>query len=503
MTQVAEAEVMSGNVKDIVNRLSRDMTNRVPFSVHSQNDRRERQIFIGAFPYTSQQEDELSFGVGDVIELIEEVEDGWSRGRLKTTGAIGMFPTNFVHQKSSSTNPTTTSSNLRPKSEATVVLRETVEPKAIERTPSTVITEILKPIGFVKTNNSDVKIEANSMKEMARVKFVYIPQHPDELALSDLDVLINIVNKNCGDAGWFEGELHGKNGLFPDNFVELVQVPAGTESGAKFAAIKHTTPNHIHHKPPPQNPPQPAVPPKPLKMKMESAAGSNASASTPTPISPISPTTSTGALPPFQSATVASKKDAFAALRDKITSNLKVVGPPPLHSGAKPGATNFESTESDVGGAGAEPTMNPESGGGDQITELQHITKNRARPQKNRPMSMVMNRQRSSDESPSGARLSSPTTTPLPMSTSMFAPSTLTSIATSSSATTASPGPKPILPPSSASKPALRPILPQVAASHEDREKGDFVSRAEYNELLERLKLLENRLAAVESSKKF
>lgn len=75
--------------------------------------------------------------------------------------------------------------------------------------------------------------------------------------------------QNCGDAGWFEGELHGKKGLFPDNFVELVQVPLGTESGARHGSIsRQATLTFVSHKPPPVNPPQPAVPPKPAKISV-------------------------------------------------------------------------------------------------------------------------------------------------------------------------------------------------------------------------------------------
>ncbi|VDM72668.1 unnamed protein product [Strongylus vulgaris] len=59
---------------------------------------------------------------------------------------------------------------------------------------------------------------------MARVKFEYEPQHNDELRLGEIGQLITIIRKDCGDAGWFEGEINGRRGLFPDNFVELVQV---------------------------------------------------------------------------------------------------------------------------------------------------------------------------------------------------------------------------------------------------------------------------------------
>lgn len=42
----------------------------------------------------AQQDDELTLEEDDIIEIIEDVEDGWARGKLKDK--IGVFPTNFV-----------------------------------------------------------------------------------------------------------------------------------------------------------------------------------------------------------------------------------------------------------------------------------------------------------------------------------------------------------------------------------------------------------------------
>lgn len=48
------------------------------------------------FSYSPEQEDELPLDVGDVLEFIEEVEEGWWRGKLK--GREGIFPSNFVEE---------------------------------------------------------------------------------------------------------------------------------------------------------------------------------------------------------------------------------------------------------------------------------------------------------------------------------------------------------------------------------------------------------------------
>lgn len=523
------------------------MTSRNPFTVHQQVEKRlptngstqpTNQLFVATYAYSSKQEDELSFVVGDIIELINEVEDGWSKGKLKTTGAVGMFPTNFVAPKPLPTTPTTvtpsiasTASTSRPKiGSSEVVMRE--GPKAIDRTPSTILSDqssVHKPsepkfssvstVSPPSVSTDSSSTETVKTKEMARVKFVYNPQHDDELALKDIDMLLNITNKNCGDAGWFEGELNGKKGLFPDNFVELVQVPVGTESGAKYASVSRATAlNLATHKPPPVNPPQPAVPPKPAKI-----------VSTET-ITPSSATTATlhgsvvqasTIMPAVNSSAGFKNNNNFAALREKMSNNLKVVAPEKVAS-VQQKTSDQRDRASTVDSSTAE-TLIDNNSSGDQVTELQHVTKNRARPPKNRPMSMVMNRNRSSDESPTG-RLSSPTSaaTINQMSASMFIPvAKEISIPSNSSATsspfkTSSIAPTSIVPPSSASKPALKLITsnsladtnesssarklasPDSGKSPDFSSSSDYVSRVEYDALLDRFRALESRVIALE-----
>lgn len=56
----------------------------------------------------------------------------------------------------------------------------------------------------------------------AKVLFEYTPENDDELALKVGDI-VTVLNKEVYETdGWWEGELNGKVGLFPDNFVELL-----------------------------------------------------------------------------------------------------------------------------------------------------------------------------------------------------------------------------------------------------------------------------------------
>lgn len=51
--------------------------------------------------------------------------------------------------------------------------------------------------------------------------FPYKPASEDELELITGDI-ITILSKELPDKGWWKGELKGKVGVFPDNFVKII-----------------------------------------------------------------------------------------------------------------------------------------------------------------------------------------------------------------------------------------------------------------------------------------
>ena len=62
------------------------------------------------------------------------------------------------------------------------------------------------------------------MVSKARVLFNYKPAQPDELQLQ-FGEIINVLDKNLDDEGWWKGEINGRVGVFPDNFVEEIVEP--------------------------------------------------------------------------------------------------------------------------------------------------------------------------------------------------------------------------------------------------------------------------------------
>ncbi|XP_008306313.1 SH3 domain-containing kinase-binding protein 1 isoform X2 [Cynoglossus semilaevis] len=213
-----------------------------------------------AFSYVPQHEDELELKIGDIIEVIAEVEEGWWEGFLN--GKTGMFPSNFTKEivtesDSAATDSSTSQEDLRsgrtskdsPGSESdggdsrsetgsgeiqpkkvrgfgfgdifkdqSIKLRprsmdvDSEVDKASEGKAASVASETMKTEPDSKTKG----------REQCKVLFPYEAQNEDELSIKEGEI-ISIVTKDCADAGWWMGEIGGRQGVFPDNFVKLLE----------------------------------------------------------------------------------------------------------------------------------------------------------------------------------------------------------------------------------------------------------------------------------------
>ncbi|XP_068755636.1 CD2-associated protein-like [Montipora capricornis] len=119
------------------------------------------------FNYVAEQEDELSLEVGAIIRNIKDVDTGWCQGELN--GKTGLFPDNFVEE--------------------------------VDITP-------------------DVAPASDSVAgKEAKVTFDYEAQDQDELTLK-LGDIVHVLGED--EQGWWRGQLGGKRGVFPSNFVEII-----------------------------------------------------------------------------------------------------------------------------------------------------------------------------------------------------------------------------------------------------------------------------------------
>ncbi|KAE8622505.1 hypothetical protein XENTR_v10005264 [Xenopus tropicalis] len=224
-------------------------------------ERTRRRRCQVAFSYLPQNEDELELKVGEIIEVLGEVEEGWWEGVLN--GKTGMFPSNFIREivteteignfeqqiktafkdttgsesdggdsKLEGTNGTsggeTQSKRIRGFGFGDIFKDKPIKlrPRSIEMESEIVPIEkaMGKKMPPTVTSQEPMKIETESKtkpREYCKVLFPYEAMNEDELTIRDGDI-VTVLSKECVDAGWWEGELNGKKGVFPDNFVKLL-----------------------------------------------------------------------------------------------------------------------------------------------------------------------------------------------------------------------------------------------------------------------------------------
>ncbi|KAG7487359.1 hypothetical protein MATL_G00022390 [Megalops atlanticus] len=280
-----------------------------------------------AFSYIPQNEDELELKIGDVIEILSEVEEGWWEGSLN--GKRGVFPSNFTKELQgdpgdpptpqdevrstrasvkdstgsesdggdssstrSDTGSVTSGGEIQPKKVRGFGFGDIFKDCPIKLRPRSmdIDSEMEKGVALLfrkwwsqhsqgqegwsscaerqtggrsgavtggvergKSGNTEpshaqqqqqqqqqqqavkkppvlsaapetMKAEPDSKvkaKEYCKVIFPYEAQNEDELSIKEGEI-VAIVSKECADAGWWLGELNGKQGVFPDNFVKLL-----------------------------------------------------------------------------------------------------------------------------------------------------------------------------------------------------------------------------------------------------------------------------------------
>ncbi|XP_003791937.1 SH3 domain-containing kinase-binding protein 1 isoform X4 [Otolemur garnettii] len=234
---------------------------------NKRGERRRRRCQV-AFSYLPQNDDELELKVGDIIEVVGEVEEGWWEGVLN--GKTGMFPSNFIKElsgesdelsvcqdeqlsksslrettgsesdggdssstKSEGANGTVATAAIQPKKVKGVGFGDIFKDKPIKLRPRSIEVEndflaVDKTIGkklpptTATPDSSKTEMDSRTKtKDYCKVMFPYEAQNDDELTIKEGDI-VTLINKDCIDAGWWEGELNGRRGVFPDNFVKLL-----------------------------------------------------------------------------------------------------------------------------------------------------------------------------------------------------------------------------------------------------------------------------------------
>ncbi|XP_005996408.1 SH3 domain-containing protein 19 isoform X2 [Latimeria chalumnae] len=215
------------------------------------------------FDFESDQADELSFSEGDIIKLKEYLNEEWAEGEMN--GRTGIFPINFVeviedlppfNQNKSVASDSGTSFKSKPDSSECSQAEnssgqwcealydftaETAEDLSFQQGDRILITEQLDsewckgkingregifPSAFVHFCSGpvvDKKPQAmGSRKGKAKALFDFSGDNEDELSFKAGDMIVMVESV---DAEWMSGELHGKSGIFPRNYVHVLQEP--------------------------------------------------------------------------------------------------------------------------------------------------------------------------------------------------------------------------------------------------------------------------------------
>ncbi|XP_068201300.1 intersectin-1-like [Palaemon carinicauda] len=163
---------------------------------------------VGIFPWRAKQNNHLSFNKGDRI-TVREQQDQWWYGQLNNTG--GWFPRSFVRMVS---GPTATTSPV------------TTPQEAPEEPPM--------PDNLIH----------DDVSEFYQALYPYLSGEPGDLTFNAGEIIL--VVKKEGD--WWTGIINQNVGIFPSNYVEMIQnqfITASTEDTVAEQVVASTEAENV------------------------------------------------------------------------------------------------------------------------------------------------------------------------------------------------------------------------------------------------------------------
>ncbi|WBW73375.1 cofilin/tropomyosin family [Schizosaccharomyces osmophilus] len=124
------------------------------------------------YDYSPEEENEMELTEGERIEIVDFVDEGWWLGE-NSNGKQGLFPSNYVE----------------------LLQEETIAP----------------------VQASESNVESGSGLISVKAVYDYEAQEGNELTFFENDIITDV---DRIDPNWWEGECHGRRGLFPSNYVE-------------------------------------------------------------------------------------------------------------------------------------------------------------------------------------------------------------------------------------------------------------------------------------------
>ncbi|NWH30818.1 SH319 protein, partial [Chloropsis hardwickii] len=217
---------------------------------------------VARFEYIGDQKDELSFSEGETIILKEYVNEEWAKGELR--GTSGIFPLNFVEviedlpgtdtapvlklcftyvgTETALKNKVEVSSSLPQSNRRSVewcealhdFTAETKDDLSFKKGDYIQILEQVDlewyrgrlngkegifPAVFVQTCSGT---PGGGKKGRAKALYDFHGENEDELSFKAGDMITELESV---DEDWMSGEILGKSGIFPKNFVQILKTP--------------------------------------------------------------------------------------------------------------------------------------------------------------------------------------------------------------------------------------------------------------------------------------
>ncbi|XP_059153961.1 SH3 domain-containing kinase-binding protein 1-like isoform X6 [Physella acuta] len=269
-TVTKKEEKREATQRKSVRELANKFKDGVPIGVAPKKKEKKKKCKV-LFEYKKENDDELDLQVGEIIDFHKQVEEGWWEGSLN--GKHGVFPSNFVEMLD---EPSSSDESVPPEE------KEKTEPQSKDENFQTIKGKKVVGVGLgnifgagpiklrptaesgkKEDNNKGVKpTESDSAPEVAKrekqttveraiVRFSYAAEQPDELSLTEGQI-VRILDKELEDEGWWKGEVNGKIGVFPDNFVELIpneEPNKPKKPPLPAASAKHSQPSKLPDKP--------------------------------------------------------------------------------------------------------------------------------------------------------------------------------------------------------------------------------------------------------------
>ncbi|KAF9318935.1 SH3-domain kinase binding protein 1 [Linnemannia elongata] len=176
-------------------------------------------LYIVHHNYDAEKSDELTLQVGDIISVSDNSDPGWWVGEKVKDGQAGWFPANFVD----------------PHEEQPAAPAVAAPPAPADPVPAVPVEDdvVTAPAA---AESAAPPAPKNEGPVLARVEYDYEAKESGELSL-EVGRVVTILDSS--DPAWWTGDLNGKVGTFPSNYVKLLEhKEESADTGDKPAKFK-------------------------------------------------------------------------------------------------------------------------------------------------------------------------------------------------------------------------------------------------------------------------